>query len=50
MTETPASALLETSANDVPPKFTLLKIEGPDMEVRLSRLTICEEAGRHNWN
>jgi RES domain-containing protein len=37
MTETPASALLEvcvhTSANDVPPAFTLLKIEGPDMEV-----------------
>jgi RES domain-containing protein len=34
---TPASALLEvcvhTSANDVPPAFTLLKIEGPDMEV-----------------
>src|ERR1700739_2302808 len=37
MTETPASALLEvcvhTSANDVPPAFTLLKIEGPDIEV-----------------
>jgi len=37
MTETPASALLEvcvhTSANDVPPEFTLLKIEGPDLEV-----------------
>jgi RES domain-containing protein len=37
MTETPASALLEvcvhTSANDVPPEFTLLKIEGPDVEV-----------------
>jgi RES domain-containing protein len=37
MTETPASALLEvcvhTSANDVPPAFTLLKIEGPNMEV-----------------
>jgi RES domain-containing protein len=36
MTETPASALLEvcvhTSANDVPPEFTLLKIAGPDME------------------
>jgi hypothetical protein len=24
---------VHTSANDVPPKFTLLKIEGPDMEV-----------------
>src|SRR6201996_9143315 len=37
MTETPASALLEvrvhTSANDVPPAFTLLKIEGPAIEV-----------------
>jgi RES domain-containing protein len=33
----PAAALLEvcvhTSANDVPPEFTLLKIEGPDPEV-----------------
>jgi len=37
LAETPASALLEvcvhTSANDVPPKFTLLKIEGPGLEV-----------------
>jgi RES domain-containing protein len=37
MTETPASALLEvcvhTSANDVPPEFRLLKIEGPDLEI-----------------
>ncbi|MGC1295409.1 MAG: RES family NAD+ phosphorylase [Alloacidobacterium sp.] len=37
LTETPASALPEvyvhTSANDVPPEFTLLKIEGPDLEV-----------------
>jgi RES domain-containing protein len=37
LTESPASALLEvcvhTSANDVPPEFTLLKIEGPDVEV-----------------
>ena len=36
MPETPASALLEvcvhTSANDVPPEFTLLKIEGPNVE------------------
>jgi RES domain-containing protein len=34
---TPASALLEvcvhTSANDVPPEMTLLKIEGPDLKV-----------------
>jgi RES domain-containing protein len=37
LAETPASALLEvcvhTSANDVPPEFTLLKIEGPNLKV-----------------
>jgi RES domain-containing protein len=37
LAETPASALLEvcvhTSANDVPPEFTLLNIEGPDLDV-----------------
>ncbi len=37
LAETPASALLEvcvhTSANDVPPEFTLLKIDGPDVRV-----------------
>ena len=37
LTETPASPLLEvcvhTSANDVPPEFTLLKVEGPDVEI-----------------
>lgn len=37
LAETPASALLEvcvhTSANDVPPEFTLLKIDGPDAKV-----------------
>jgi RES domain-containing protein len=37
LAETPASALLEvcvhTSANDVPPEFTLLKIQGPDIEM-----------------
>jgi RES domain-containing protein len=37
LAETPASALLEvcvhTSANDVPPAFTLLKIRGPDVAV-----------------
>ena len=36
LTETPASALLEvcvhTSANDVPPELTLLKVEGPDVD------------------
>jgi len=37
LAETPASVLLEvcvhTSANDVPPEFTLLRIEGPDVKV-----------------
>jgi RES domain-containing protein len=37
----PAAALLEVcvhaSANDVPPEFTLLKIEGPDHEVLVIR-------------
>ena len=37
LAETPAAALLEvcvhTSANDVPPEFTLLKIEGPNVNV-----------------
>jgi RES domain-containing protein len=36
LAETPAAALFEvcvhTSANDVPPEFTLLRIEGPDVE------------------
>lgn len=37
LAETPAAALLEvcvhTSANDVPPQFTLLKVEGPHFDV-----------------
>jgi RES domain-containing protein len=37
LSESPASALLEvcvhTAANDVPPDFTLLRIEGPDLKV-----------------
>ncbi len=37
LSESAASALLEvcvhTSANDVPPSFTLLRIEGPDVDV-----------------
>jgi RES domain-containing protein len=37
LSESPASALLEvcvhTSANDVPPDFTLLKIEGPELKM-----------------
>lgn len=37
LAESPAAVLLEvcvhTSANDVPPEYTLLKIEGPDIDV-----------------
>jgi RES domain-containing protein len=37
LAQNPASALLEvcvhTSANDVPPDFTLLRVEGPDQRV-----------------
>jgi RES domain-containing protein len=37
LSESPAAALLEvcvhTAANDVPPEFTLLRIEGPDVKV-----------------
>lgn len=36
LAESPAGALLEvcvhTSANDIPPDYTLLRIEGPDLE------------------
>ncbi|HEY5214359.1 MAG TPA: RES family NAD+ phosphorylase [Acidobacteriaceae bacterium] len=42
LAESPASALLEvcvhTSANDVPPEFTLLKIEGPATEFPVTKL------------
>lgn len=37
LAESPASSLLEvcvhTSANDVPPEFTLLKVEGPQIDI-----------------
>jgi RES domain-containing protein len=37
LSENPASALLEicvhTAANDVPPDFTLLRVEGPDLVI-----------------
>lgn len=37
LSESPASALLEvcvhTASNDVPPDFTLLRIEGPDLPI-----------------
>ena len=42
LAESPSAALLEvcvhTSANDVPPEFTLLKIEVPDPEVFVAKL------------
>jgi RES domain-containing protein len=49
LAETPASALLEvcvhTSANDLPPEFTLLKIQGPDIE----RASISIDAFPDDW-
>ena len=37
LSENPASALLEvcvhTAANDVPPDFTLLRIDGPELKI-----------------
>ena len=37
LSENPASALLEvcvhTAANDIPPNFSLLKVEGPDVDI-----------------
>jgi RES domain-containing protein len=37
LAESPAAALLEvcvhTSANDVPPEFTLLRVEGPEVKI-----------------
>ncbi len=37
LSENPASALLEicvhTAANDIPPEYTLLRIEGPDLAI-----------------
>ncbi|SRR6266568_678758 len=48
--ETPAAALLEvcvhTSANDVPPDFILLRIEGPDVEVPSIRIDDLPEDWR----
>jgi len=49
LAESPAAALLEvcvhTSANDVPPEYTLLKIEGPDQRVSIITLDDLPE----NW-
>jgi len=52
LAENPASALLEvcvhTSANDVPPEFTLLRIEGPDVEVPTIKLNDLPKNWRTN--
>lgn len=49
LSENPASALLEvcvhTAANDVPPSFTLLRIEGPDLKIP----TIAEGDLPEHW-
>lgn len=50
LAESPAAALLEvcvhTSANDVPPEFTLLKVEGPDVDVPSIRMDELPEDWR----
>jgi RES domain-containing protein len=49
LAENPASALLEvcvhTAANDVPPDFTLLRIEGPELSVG----SIAESVLPQDW-
>lgn len=49
LAETPAAALLEvcvhTSANDVPPEFTLLRIDGPDIDLP----SVAVEALPEDW-
>lgn len=67
LAESPASSLLEvcvhTSANDVPPEFTLLKVEGPQIDIPsirtdelpddwLARLEVTRDLGSAwlEWN
>ncbi|MGB7191164.1 MAG: RES family NAD+ phosphorylase [Acidobacteriaceae bacterium] len=49
LSESPSAALLEvcvhTAANDVPPEFTLLRIEGPDGKVA----SVAAEKLPKNW-
>jgi RES domain-containing protein len=49
LSENPASALLEvcvhTAANDVPPDFTLLRIEGPELKIP----AVTESALPDDW-
>jgi RES domain-containing protein len=50
LSESPAAALLEvcvhTAANDIPPEFTLLRIEGPEVEVASVELTALPKRWR----
>jgi RES domain-containing protein len=50
LSESPASALLEvcvhTAANDIPPELTLLKVEGPDLEI--ASVPVTDPAA--NWS
>ena len=51
LSESPASALLEvcvhTASNDVPPEFTLLQIEGPDITVPSVQLADLPDGSQH---
>ena len=53
LAESPASALLEacvhTSAEDVPPEFTLLKIEGPELEFSVITSDLLSEDWRSHF-
>ncbi len=54
LAETPAAALLEvcvhTSANDIPPAFTLLRAEGPDLRTPSIRHQDLPAAWREQLN
>jgi RES domain-containing protein len=54
LAESPAAALLEvcvhTSANDVPPDFTLLSVEGPDLKLQSVRVHDLPSAWREQMD
>ncbi len=54
LSESPSSALLEvcvhSSANDVPPDFTLLKIEAPDVAIDLIAINDLREDWKKQLN
>jgi RES domain-containing protein len=54
LAESPAGALLEvcvhTSANDIPPDFTLLRIEGPNVRIPSVRRQDLPDAWREKMN